>query len=103
MAHIDQEVEDRIIQAKKALEERKKLSVAQAAVEFNVDYDRLRQRLKSNGGKNKTLNQEQTIELYSFLDRQINIGNQTTKDMIESAAQRILKVSGSDHEMGKAW
>jgi len=109
MAPFDQEVEDRMVAAMEAIATREGLSIRSAATEFNVKYSTLQRRLqgtqsvKNNGGHNKSLNAEQMKALCAFLDRQISLGNPTTKEMIEGAAKRILLLAGSQHELGKRW
>ncbi|KAF4619013.1 hypothetical protein G7Y89_g14832 [Cudoniella acicularis] len=109
MGKFNQEEENRIIAAQKALSEREKLSVTQAAREFQVDHFKLRRRLKgtkpltNNGGRNKALNAEQEKGLLAFLDRQIGLDIPLSKDMVVAAAQRILQAAGSKHELGRAW
>ncbi|KAL3424151.1 beta-lactamase [Phlyctema vagabunda] len=109
MPRFNQEIEDRIVAALKAVQERDSYGINEAARDFQVNGQALRRRLKgsksvkNNGGHNKALNSEQMIALTSFIDRQISLGIPTSKDMVVTAAQRILHVAGSNHELGRHW
>ncbi|RDW74927.1 hypothetical protein BP6252_06069 [Coleophoma cylindrospora] len=109
MGKFDQDTEDRMLAALQAMRERDNYGFNQAAREFNVKSMTLRRRhkgfgsVRNNGGRNKALNAEQLKALASFIDRQISLGIPATKEMVVSAAQRILQVNGSNHELGRAW
>jgi hypothetical protein len=98
MPSTPQRAEDRLQEALAAYQLNPEVKLAQIAREFNVPYYRLRARLKGRPSKiglpsTTKLSQPQEIALCNYIDRLDRINLAVRKELIQSAANFILKES----------
>ena len=102
MAESYYEIEDRVTDALNALNETEIPNIARTAREFDVHEKRLRRRwsgVQSKiqcGGRNKKLNDSEELALCHYLNRLDESGVSARRQMLQSAANTILKRSHSD-------
>lgn len=102
-------MENQIQLAVKAFHEANKPIIAQLAREFDVPYHRLRARIHGRqshadrGKATRSLNLIQEKALTSYIQTLNNAQASPTPEMIETAANTILKRAGEDRVVGHNW
>lgn len=102
MAESYYEIEDRVTDALNALHEAEVPNIARITREFDVPESRLRRRwggIQSKvqcGGRNKKLNDSKKLALCHYLNRLDESGVSARRQMLQSAANTILKRSHGD-------
>ncbi len=101
--------EQRIAKAIKALKDGEYTSVLKAHRAFNVPYQKLLHRYQgrppasSLGGHNKILDDTQEQALLQYIDRCSELGRPCKHKHIKMAANSILRASGYQDTVSRAW
>jgi hypothetical protein len=102
-------LEDRIQDAISAYHQKKIPQMSVLAREFEVPYHLLRARMQGQPSKfdraknSRTLDPIQEQEMLSYIDSLDNSYTSPTPELIEKAANRLLKKAGSDRLVGHNW